>query len=310
MDLQTLLRNRWFRIAGYALLGGLSFAYFLFEGFPFDRVLTGQLANVEKNAGLKVEFGGLRTGWLFDLVATDVKVTPVARGRGFGPAPTAPEDPVAKIDKVVLHPHPFALLLGRLGVGVDASLYGGNVSGSLAAGRSVTVVDLSVKNVELAKYPMLASRFQLNAVGQISGTIQLNLPADDASKATGKIDLAVKNCRLDESNPYNLVRIPGTSFDKGAGAQITLKDGKASFDEVGLKSEELEVTVDGDIDLRKQLAMSQWNARANIRASDGFKTAVPLLDTFLNPGKGSDGVYHYKLSGIFGSPRPAPDRGH
>lgn len=308
MTAQELFKKRWVRVTGYSCLGAFSFLYFLFVGFPFDDLVPARLAAIERTTGMHVETADVHAGWLFDLVADGVKVTPIAR-RGFG-APAAgaeAEDPVLVADKVAVSINPFALLLMRASLGIDAHLYGGRVYGSVSASKSTTSVALTLSGLEIGKYPMLAQRFQVNAGGQVSGTVALTMPNDDASKANGEIDLTIKDAKILASNVYNAFQIPQTTFDKGAAVKVSIKDGKATFQDVGLHGADLDVALDGDLELRKQMEMSQWDARADIRASDTFKAAIPMLDVFLSPGKGTDGIYHYRLQGMLQSPRPIPD---
>lgn len=294
--------------AGYFGLGVLSFAYFLFAGFPFDRLVQSRLADIEKQAAVKIDMATLKAGWMFSLVATDVRITPAAR-RGIPTASaTEPQEPALRLERVKVALAPLSLLSARIGARIDAQAYGGRISGTVASGRGKTIVDLAVSNVEIAKYTPLTSRYQLNVAGQVGGTVDLVVDAEDAAKSTGKIDLQVKNPIINESNPYNIQKIPSTGFEKGGAAVIELKDGKALLKDVGLHGSDLDVTLDGEIQLRKKLNSSTWSARATIKMSEGFRSALPLIETFLLPGKATEGEYRYRLSGLLGSPRPAPDR--
>lgn len=301
-----MLKRRWLIVTGYLFLGFFSFVFFLFQGFPFERLVRAQLANVERDMGLKVEFATLKSGWALNLVGTDVRIRSAAP-RGAVPADEAAE-PLARFDKLSVSPRILPLLRGKAGVRVDGLAYGGRIKGTVAGNKKRADVDLTVSNVELAKYGLLANKYQINAAGVVAGTIDLTIDQEDAAKSSGKINLTVKNARLDESNPYNLQKIPATAFDKGGAAVIDIKDGKVLFTDVGLRGDDLDVSLEGELQLRKRLNISQWSARTAIKASDSFRSAVPLMDAFLGPGKGGDGVYRYKLSGILGRPRPSPDK--
>lgn len=311
----ALDRKRLLVPAGYAALGIFSFVYFLFLGFPFDRLLSQKsiatsIDRMERENGVKLDVGSIRGGWLFDVVATDLRVTPMSPIRRAAAAAAGQEDdPTLRVEKISLRPALLPLLGGRLGVHLDAQVYGGHVRGTIGVGRSTTAVDLSVKNVELAKYSPLANKFQLNVGGQVGGKVDLVIDGADGAKSRGSIDLSIRNAMINESNPYGIQKIPQVSFDKGAGALIELKDGKATFQDVGLHGEDLDVTLEGDIELKKMLAYSSWDGHASIKASDSFKSQVSLLDSFLGPGRGSDGAYHYRLMGTLNrAPRPVPER--
>jgi type II secretion system protein N len=299
--LDSAARRLWMGRAGYCLLAMFSFGYFLFLGFPFDRLLTSpaiarSLDGFERDNGMKLDVGSVRGGWLFDVVARDVKITatnPVKRAS----ATDTPEEPMLKIDTLVLRPAPFSLLTGKLGLHLDAALYGGHLRGTIAVGRTRSVTDLAVSNLDLSRYSSLSTKWGVNLVGTVGGTVALLLDFDDGAKSSGKIDLAVKNAAIGESNVLGIQKIPRTVFDKGAGALVIIKDGRVDLQDVGLHGDDLDLAIDGGIDLKKKLGNSLWDARTTIKGSEAFKQQVSLLfDTFLSGGKCND-LYRYKLSG-------------
>jgi type II secretion system protein N len=161
--------------------------------------------------------------------------------------------------------------------------------------------------MEIAKVPVLAS-FGVNASGQIGGSVKLDLDHEDGTKATGRIDLAVKTPRIEESNLI-LVKIPTTVFDRGGAAVIDIKDGKVDLVDVGLHGDDLDLSVEGEILLKKRLSSSQWSAKSVIRASDAWRSSVPGFDAIVGAGKQKDGSYRYRIAGVLGGlPRTIPDR--
>src|SRR4051812_17350493 len=118
MTAQELFKKRWVRVSGYSVLGSVSFLYFLFVGFPFDKLVPSKLAALERTTGMKIETSDVHAGWLFDLVAEGVTVTPIAR-RGFGaPASAEPDAPVLVADRVAVSVNPLALLLFHANLGI------------------------------------------------------------------------------------------------------------------------------------------------------------------------------------------------
>lgn len=299
-------RNRWLARVGYALLALTSFVYFLYLGFPFERVLPRMLAGIEKESGMRVEAASVRAGWLLGLVATDVKLYTAGSRRALGAGEVA--EPALRIEKVHVTPKLLKLVTGKLGARIDALTLGGRIRGTVVASKAASQVDLSVEGLEIAKVPLLAS-MGLNASGQVGGRIELALDPEDGTKTTGKIDLQVKNPRVEESNLV-LLKLPATSFERGGAAVIRIKDGRAELADVGLHGDDLDLAVEGEILLKKRLATSQWSARSVVKASEAWKSKVPSLEVFLGPGKQDDGSYRYRIAGILGGlPRTVPERG-
>lgn len=301
MALEPTTRNKWLARAGYAALAVFSFAYFIYLGFPFERVLPRVLASVEKDANMKIEAATVRAGWFFSLVATDVKIyTGVRRGG-------EEQQPTIRLDRVSISPKLLSLITGKRGAKIDAMLLGGRVRGTVMTSKTRNDVDLTVDGVQIAKVPTL-SNFGVNASGTVGGTVNLALDVEDGTKSTGKIDLKVNGPKIAESNLI-LFKIPETIFDKGGAAVIDIKDGRAELVDVGLHGEDLDLAVEGEILLKKRLASSQWSAKSVIRASDEWKSKVAGFENIVGAGKQADGSYRYKIAGVLGGfPRTVPDR--
>lgn len=297
-------RKKWLARGGYVVLANIAFVYFLYLGFPFERVLPKALAGMEKEAGVRIEATTIRAGWFLSLVATDVKVY---WGGRRGSAGGEEAQPTLRLDKVQVYPKLLSLLTGKKGAKVDAMLLGGRVRGTVVNSKAGSHVDLTVDGVEIAKVPTLAN-FGVNASGTVAGAVKLDIDADDGTKSTGKIDLQVKSPRIAESNLI-LFKIPETVFDKGGAAILQIKDGKIDFVDVGLHGEDLDLAVEGEILLKKRLASSQWSAKSVIRASDAWKSKVAGFENIVGAGKQPDGSYRYKIAGVLGGfPRTIPDK--
>ena len=294
-------RKKWLARGGYFALANFAFVYFLYLGFPFERVLPKALAGMEKESGVRIEATTVRAGWFLSLVATDVKIYWGARRGG------EEQQPTLRLDRVQVYPKILALLTGKKGAKIDATLLAGRVRGTIVNAKAGTQVDLTVAGVEIAKISSL-SNFGVNASGTVGGTVSLDVNNEDGTKSTGKIDLKVAGPRIAESNLI-LFKIPETIFDKGGAAIIEIKDGKAEFVDVGLHGDDLDLSVEGEILLKKRLASSQWSAKSVIRASDAWKSKVSGFENIVGAGKQPDGSYRYKLAGVLGGfPRTIPDK--
>lgn len=298
-------RKKWLARGGYFALANFAFLYFLYLGFPFERVLPRALAGMEKESGVRIEASTVRAGWFLSLVATDVKI--YSGGRRAGSAIGEEAQPTMRLDKVHVYPKLFSLLRGKTGAKIDAMLLGGRVRGTVVNSKAGSNVDLTVDGVEIAKIPAI-SNFGVNVSGIVAGTVKLDVDAEDGTKTTGKIDLQVQSPRIAESNLI-LFKIPETVFDKGGAAIVVIKDGKAEFVDVGLHGDDLDLAVEGEILLKKRLASSQWSAKSVIKASDAWKSKVPGFENIVGAGKQPDGSYRYKIAGVLGGiPRTIPDK--
>ena len=77
--------------------------------------------------------------------------------------------------------------------------------------------------------------------------------------------------------------------------------------QIGKGSDDLQISLTGDIGLNRNINSSTLNLRTIIGFSDKLKQSLSLLDSLMGAAKQDDGKYVYKLTGSFMAPYPVPD---
>lgn len=219
------------------------------------------------------------------------------------------------LDKLELYPS-FrmlgSLLTGAPAVkaGFVAEAYKANWSGSVSLGND-TDFGLDAENIDITKLtPLLEAGVELKGVIQ-KLAVDLAMTAQKISRANGEIRLSGTNFQVDPGAFQ--VPMPLPILDLGpVEIQGKLTNGRLVFQkaQVGAAGRDLELRLEGDIQIADTLPYSRMNLRLRIKPSEKLKKAVPTLEGMLGmvAAKRADGFFGTKLSGTFASPGlPTPD---
>lgn len=170
------------RIAGYVLLGLVTFVYALHYTFPYGRV---QDRVVEMLASkYEVKIGGVERSKFvpgrFALTSVTLRSRPSVAGQ---PVTTMFFQRI-EIDVAFL-----PLIGGKAEIGVDVSTGNGGMTGTVKASKQSLDVDLKMTRFPLATLPGISDAVGLPLGGAGDGHVRLALPKGDWSKATGNVRL-------------------------------------------------------------------------------------------------------------------------
>jgi type II secretion system protein N len=308
------------KLIGYIALGIGSFFFFLYAHFfvigdaPAETILAPRL--IEQAQGVKITYDKDRIrGDLFGGISFyDLEVHPETRDGMLA----GNEEPFLVIDRLRVRVKPLRLLMGRLGLGIHAELYDGEIDADVSASSKEVKVKATSEGVDLGLHTFLPNTVGLVPEGKLDGTVDLLIPlvagrggqpAPDPSKSRGSISLKLSQAGLAESNVMGMQKIPPTPFDD-AGVVVTIEEGKVELKKVGFEGSELTVLVDGDLSLRPNFALSIMNGKLDLRMSQGFENQLDSLAKMaLQQGRQADGQYAYRLQGPLRSLKPRPIRG-
>jgi type II secretion system protein N len=204
----------------------------------------------------------------------------------------------------------FSTLFGKPSYSFKAHALSGEVSGQESGNNDGTKMKFMVDKLVLNDVPSIQQAVGLpidgtlsgsmdvevvkNLVANASGTIELDL--DDAAIGDGKAKLTVPN------DPFLAAGItfPRIKIGKLAG-QIIIDKGRARFEGVRVHSADVDGTLDGYVELRDPIGMSQMHAYLKFRPSEALvkrEPTIELLNNALgNTGKRSDGYLGIQLTG-------------
>ncbi len=290
---------------GYPLFGFFSFLIFLYLTFPYDK-LKGRLESyLAATADLDVTIGELGPSPLFGLSAQ--KVTVVMR-----PQPGAPAAKPVRLafDEVTVKAGIFALLTGGIDVRFAARGLGGELEGSYELKKKDWSAKLEVSKIDLGKLGLLGDAIGLPVGGSLSAKLELSVPQDRYSNANGSIEL--DGDALTVGDGKAMIKVPGnpllalgvtlprTRLGKLAG-QIKIEKGTATLENVSAQSPDVELALEGRVNLRNPLPYSEAQAYLRFKLSPELKKREPkfeLVENGLANAKRSDGFYGAVISGV------------
>lgn len=337
--------QRLFKRFGYPLFGVITFFVCIYAFFPTER-LKGLLEDHLNAAGdMTVTIGSLSTRPLLGFVAEEVTVRllpkatispriPVHRNRSIPAPPAAPDNKqpekpqIIELSEVRLGVGLFSLLFGTLDASYSIDAFGGRISGELAQkGKKGWHIKLNAKSIAAKKVPQLqGSGVPLR--GTLSARIDLSSPNGKMADTNGTISLECNSCSFGDGKarlliPPAMITDPtmrpflaqGIRMPKIALGQpsflVTVENGVARFDSAHTRSPDIELYIDGSVNLQDNMAFSLLNGYLRFKITEKLKSRSPefqLLDSFLAKGKRADGYVGLSVSGMLRKPNIKPSK--
>ncbi|MGE3262800.1 MAG: type II secretion system protein GspN [Bacteriovoracia bacterium] len=295
------------KIAAYVLIFLVALLFFMIMKVPDSAVTNLTLTQLNLNTpyNWRADKVGFRLFFLPHLVFEKLELEPKFQiGSG------------ASITKMQIYPSLLSLIPSgptpNFRGSFSAEAYKGNFSGSFSLGSN-TDVSLQVENLDLASFTPL-SQAGIDLKGVLTSLItDLSLEGQRLSKGDGTIRAAGKNIVLDPASLQLPVALP--ILDLGPlEIQAKLLRGKLLLEKVQLggPTKDLELRVEGNIQLAEPVNYSRLDLRLRLKPSDRLLRALPTLQSMLDSlaAKRSDGFYGMKLAGSIaavGLPQPDPN---
>jgi len=227
-----------------------------------------------------------------------------------------PDQSRVELEDLVVSPNFLGLFTGKVGASIDITqvlertpantkLSTIHIEGS---GRGDLVdATINIDSLDVGKFGILSFAGGLKGSGQISGDIHIDGHLADLPSLAGVIDLKIKKLHLDEQNLFGF-QLPTMEVNDGT-INAAIDHGKVLMKQVqiGKGSDDLQLSVTGEIGLNRNINSSTINMRAVLGFSEKVKQSLALLDSILGSAKQADGKYVYKLTGSFAAPFPVPD---
>jgi type II secretion system protein N len=306
LKLPTLPARLKKRRLAYAAFTLVAFLFALRQTFPVDAVAE------------RLMLEAAARGW--QLRMADVAPAGVVGVRMEGVTLEAANGARVPLDELTAKLRLLPLVAGRRAVDFHARLYDGRVQGTAEEGGGRQRLVARVADVDLGRAAAVRGLAGVDLAGTVSGDVDLAVDAKEPAKSTGRIDLGIAQAAIRGGAvpvgamggaPLTLPRIGlGTVTAKAA-----VNDGKATFETLTAKGDDLEVEGDGlYFVVQPRLAVAPIFGRAKLRFSEklwekeGAAGMRGIVEMALAAGKGRDGSYGLQLFGTLGKPqaRPAP----
>jgi len=302
------------RLRGYALWGSVSFAFFLVFAWLClpTRAIAWRIGHEARKAGYIVDVKDVSVNLLGDITIEQVTWT-------F--APSRPDTPPSKfmLYDVTIDVSWLSLLIGNIDVDVEAHPADGRIFAHYDRDSSSSAVKIEIE--ELPLYDVPKARQALNAPlhGLFGLEVDLEMPGNKFAKASGTIDLTCAGCTIGDGETK--LYIPGSKglkdgtvipqIDLGTfvGKMIVDKGVAKTEGLMETKSDDVEVSVEGEIDFNDPFPTSRFDMTVKVNLTQALQQRSEKLRLVfqgadlkarLDPPEQGLG---YVLSGAVGNPK-------
>lgn len=318
------LQKSWMKWLGYPAFFFLALWLALYLTFPYDALRDRLAVEARNRLATEVQIGSVRLAGFTGLTLRDVSwvaddsrlpppaAAPEAGGEAAGDEPAPPPAPVADgrvvLDRVTAKAEVLALLRGKKAFTFDVDAWGGNVEGRYETSSDGLAIDAKLRGVDLARSP-LRPLAGVELEGRVaSADLELTSSGKDLSKATGKFTLKGEELQL-KGGDVQGIELPAMALGTLDG-NVTIENGKATFETFQLKGQDLEAQVEGFVRLSARLGASTLSGKLRLKPSDEWWNKNEMLKGMANFAlpAGKDGWRSVGLYGQLQKPNFRPQR--
>jgi type II secretion system protein N len=314
---------RWLKWVGYPAFFWAVFFFSLYVNLPLHLVKDRVVTEMEKALGK-----GKQGRWGTDPKVTIGKMSPyrlsgVTLDRVSMQLGSKDPDPgpTVDVDTLSIRVGMLGLLFGDRDISFSGKFYEGLVEGEISLSETeekepvVNAIQLDVTGVDLARMPLVAGKVGVPMTGVLGAHIDLELGETPQEKGKGDVNLNLSRLSV---GPGELVfPLPGLTgglsippVDAGAlEGKIKFKEGKGRIDTFELKGRDLTASLDGTVELNKNLGRSRVEVEGKFAIAEAFLKengkfqAILDLAAPLKKVREKDGSYPFNMRGNLSGPK-------
>ena len=232
--------------------------------------------------------------------------------------PTVPTEKPTRfvIDDLTLRTGILGQLFHSPSYSFKSHLLSGELSGDVSMSKSSSEVELNADQLVLTNAPGLSALTTLPLEGKLSMKTELAMDKQLASTTHGQIDITIDDAAVGDGkaklkiagDPFLAAGITVPKIKLGKiDLKIPVDKGRVKLDGTKIKSSDIELYVDGFIDLRDPTGNSQMNLWVRVKPSEALAKKEPTIELMTNSmQKTSDGFIGLQVTGTFNYPRSLP----
>jgi type II secretion system protein N len=209
------------------------------------------------------------------------------------------------------------LLVGRRSVAFRVRLYDGTVRGTADLSDGQRHLTAAVDGVDLGAALPLRKAAGADLLGRVDGTAEVTVPAAPGEKLSGRVDVRVREAgiaggQLPIPGMSSGLPLPRMAFGELTAA-VQLGDGRATFQKLEAKGGDAELSTEGlYFVVQPRMEFAPIFGKAKVRVAEAFWSKSQtqgfkgLAEASLAQAKGTDGAWHFTVTGSVGHPRLQP----
>lgn len=307
-----LLSRRTRGAAGWVALAFAVFVVFVWISLP-TRAIAWRIGQQVRKAGYQVDIEDVSVRPWGSATLYNVRWTYMPSHPGQVPDTLALE--TVDVDVGVLS----YLLFGDVSLTIDTMIDEAPLHAEYEKTGSETTVKIDISDLPFGRVPKLQQMFGAPMKGLVALHADLTAPENLFAKAEGELTLECASCTVGDGE--SLLFVPGTTGIASKGmtvpeidlgsfkGRLKIKEGKASAEDFGTKSPDVELLVSGDMLLKDPFSKSEFNfvikllvTKALQDKSETLRFAVQTAGPSSKMDPPDEGWLGFKLKGKVGRP--------
>ncbi|MBK7830462.1 type II secretion system protein GspN [Nannocystis sp.] len=259
-DRMRLLSRRLRGAAGYVFLFIVVFFVFVWISLP-TRAIAWRIGQAARDAGYIVEIEDLSLSPLGGVTLYNVTWT-------FQPSHSGQIPRKLELEQVAVDVSVLGLLFGKYDVEVDTKIDEATIHAAYTRSESESTVQIKVEELALYDVPKLQQAVNAPVTGLFALNVDLTLPENQFSKATGSISIECSSCKIGDGE--TLLFLPGASgimakgmtlpeIDLGTlSGSLVVADGKATAEKFETSSDDITLKLTGSLNLADPFSKSEF----------------------------------------------------
>jgi type II secretion system protein N len=273
-----------FVLAGYAALGIILFAVFLFATFPYSSTLS----KILKPMGLEISSRGQSINFPFGAELTDVRLT---SSQASSNQPGS-DEPILESPSVTIAPSIMSLLMLHPGVNVKASLYDGIARVTARPSGNGTALDFNLDNLNLALQHAFTIPL-IGTLGELSGRGAMWISPNDFAANIGEGQLSAAGLMITAAIVSGPIRMGN------AQTAFNLKNGVLTIENFKNSGGEVAMTANGTVMLAEEIGDCELAIQFTLVATPDATRRLNFIFSNLPHPPGPE---PYRLTGTIASP--------
>jgi type II secretion system protein N len=288
---KKIRESRYFIPVSSALFLIAVFLFTFYSSLPGEAFKQRIIFEIEKRAPFKVTINKLN-------------ISPIIRLKVYGVTVYRDKEPILNIDELKLNPSFIYLVVNKLGIPFEASLYGGQIEGKVVYSlktKDIVRAQGEIENGINIERSRLVSALLGSGPGSVQGILRGDFSLEFGSQPKGNINLTVDDLLIKGVTVAGGFPLPDLGKMKSS-FKGRIENGLTKVEELKLNGDKLDVSLSGTMPVLWQIShKGTIDLNVKLRAVGGAgKTMTGLLGAFLT--KQRDGTLGGKIVGPISRP--------